>query len=87
MSIAPSPPSDLALRSDFRVTGMSCGNCVHHVETAVGEVGGIATVDVPGSAVSVLHPATLSPADVAAAIEAEGYGATVVATAEVVPAR
>jgi copper chaperone CopZ len=65
--------------ASFRVTGMSCGNCVRHVTHAAEAVPGVSRVEVDlagGRATVSFDPASTTPAAIAAAITAAGYEAT-----------
>jgi len=61
----------------LRVSGMSCGNCVRHVEGALRELPGVESVQVDLSAGTALvqHDAAASLAGMLAAVSEEGYEA------------
>ena len=63
----------------LRISGMTCGHCRLHVKEALDRVPGVrsAEVDLPGGLATVDGEA--APADLIAAVEAEGYGAREVA--------
>jgi copper chaperone CopZ len=60
------------------VRGMTCGNCVRHVEEAVRAVPGVSavSVDLLGGTVRVTHAPGADPAAFAAAIDEAGYQAS-----------
>ena len=65
--------------ASFRVTGMSCGNCVRHVTHAAEAVPGVRHVEVDlagGRATVSFDAAATTPAVIAAAITEAGYDAT-----------
>jgi copper chaperone CopZ len=59
----------------LNVHGMSCGNCVRHVEQAARSVPGVeaAAVDLAGGTVRITHAPDADLAAVAAAIVDAGY--------------
>lgn len=60
----------------FRVTGMTCSNCVRHVRQAAERVPGVRDVEVDlagGRATVTFDPAVTTPAAIAAAITEAGY--------------
>lgn len=58
----------------LKVEGMSCGHCVRSIETAVGQVGASAKVDLAGKSVSVDYDETMVTLDkIKEAIEDQGY--------------
>ena len=64
----------------LNVTGMSCAACSAHVEKALGKTPGVtqATVSLMTNSASVTYDEkTVSPADLIAAVEHSGYGASV----------
>ena len=66
--------------TNLRVTGMTCGHCVAAVEKALRAQPGVraATVSLDGGRARVEHDeGAVRPAQLVAAIEEEGYGATV----------
>lgn len=73
----------------FRVSGMTCGNCVRHVTQALDALPGVeeVTVDLAGGSATVTG--TVEPAAVVAALAQEGYPAEPAAsqTAGAAPAR
>ncbi len=72
--------SPMSTRSMIEVRGMTCGNCVKHVESALRGVAGVTSAEVTlasGEAV-VTHDAAQAPvAALVAAIKEEGYEAAV----------
>jgi copper chaperone CopZ len=70
----PHPPTTLT----FAVEGMSCGNCVRHIDAAIREgfPGASADVDLGTGRVSVrFEPGTASAEAIARVLEEEGYPA------------
>ena len=64
----------------LNVTGMSCAACQAHVEKALGKTPGVsqATVSLMTNSASVTYDEkVVSPADLIAAVEHSGYGASV----------
>ena len=60
------------------VEGMTCGNCVRHVQEGLGELAGVrAAVDLAAGTATVVHPASLTVADLLAAVDEAGYDAVV----------
>ncbi|WIK81603.1 heavy metal translocating P-type ATPase [Micrococcus lylae] len=60
------------------VTGMTCASCVRRVERKLGKVDGVsATVNLPLEQAAVTAPESVSDAELIAAVEAAGYGASV----------
>lgn len=67
---APAPE----LRSELRVSGMTCGNCVRHVEEALNEIPDVrAEVDLAAATASVHHPASVPVALLLDAVVDAGY--------------
>ena len=60
----------------YNVTGMSCAACSAHVEKAVSAVQGVTSCTVSLLTNSMSVEGTAAPADVIAAVEAAGYGAS-----------
>lgn len=60
----------------YNVTGMSCAACSAHVEKAVSAVPGVTSCTVSLLTNSMSVEGNASPADVIAAVEAAGYGAS-----------
>ncbi len=60
---------------ELRVSGMTCAHCVRAVSAAVAAVPGVSHVSVDLESGRVRLEGTPDPADVRAAIEAEGYQA------------
>jgi len=64
------------------ITGMSCGSCQRHVQQALVSVDGVqsAVVDLANARAEVVcEPGRVSPEQLVAAVEAEGYGASLAA--------
>ncbi|NJP46348.1 heavy metal translocating P-type ATPase [Actinacidiphila epipremni] len=62
--------------TDLTVTGMTCAACVARVEKRLARLDGVtATVNLATSTAHIAHPASLTAADLVAAVEAAGYGA------------
>ena len=68
-----------AVKSTFKVSGMTCGGCVGHVRAAVKELGdGIQKIDVSheeGFAKIVYNPDEVTPEKIQKAIEKVGFEA------------
>jgi copper chaperone len=63
----------------LKIEGMSCKNCVAHVREALSGVAGVAgPVDVSLEAGEARVPGTPDPKALVAAVEEEGYSATLV---------
>ena len=61
-------------QATIAVQGMSCGHCVASVKRALGQLEGVEVQEVAGGAASVAYdPQAISPRQIMAAIEAEGY--------------
>ena len=57
------------------IGGMHCGNCVRHVQEALGEIAGAtAEVDLDTATAVVRHPADVTVAQLLEAIDEAGYG-------------
>ena len=57
------------------ISGMTCGNCVKHVQKALGEIDGVTVGEVTiGSAEVSYDPETTDRATIVEAIEESGYG-------------
>lgn len=61
----------------LRITGMSCNNCVRHVDKALRAVPGVTgvEVDLPEGRATVEHAETTAPPALIAAVESAGYEA------------
>jgi copper chaperone len=61
----------------LRITGMSCNNCVRHVDEALRAVPGVTGVEVslPEGRAKVEHTAQAAPPALIAAVESAGYEA------------
>lgn len=60
------------------VSGMTCGHCVNAVKDEIGEISGVAAVDVDlvaggTSKVTIESDAELADGDIAAAVDEAGY--------------
>lgn len=63
------------LTTTLRVTGMACPKCAARVEAAVAALrGASAKVDLAAATVTVTHPEKITPAAIADAIRALGFG-------------
>ena len=74
----PLPPSVLSTVT-MAVAGMTCGSCQRHVQKALAELAGVRSAEVDrvrAQAIVVYDAAFVSPEDMARAIEAAGYDAT-----------
>jgi copper chaperone CopZ len=61
-------------RTELTVGGMHCGNCVRHVQEALGEIAGVnAEVDLDTATATVQHPADVSVQQLLDAIDEAGY--------------
>ena len=69
----------MATTLELSITGMTCDHCVHAITTAVQDVEGVksATVSLEEKS-AVVEGEELDAAKIIAAIEEEGYGASVV---------
>ena len=75
MTTASRPP---AVRTQLAIEGMTCGNCVHHVEQALGAIAGVrGEVDLAAGTAVVDHPPSVTVQELLAAIDDAGYDATV----------
>jgi P-type Cu+ transporter len=62
------------VRTELSVDGMHCGNCVRHVEEALGEIAGVrAEVDLDVATAVVTHPAAVSVQSLLDAVVEAGY--------------
>lgn len=69
-------------RQTMRISGMTCGNCMRHVDAALRAIPGVTVEDVRvGSATVAFDEATVAPALLVDAVEDAGYDVT-----ETVPA-
>lgn len=59
----------------LRITGMTCNNCVRHVDRALRAVPGVSQVDVslPEGRADVVHDDAATLAQLVAAVESAGY--------------
>lgn len=69
--------------TELSVRGMTCQNCVRHVEKAVRSVPGVqnVSVDLARGSVRVTHAPGVDAGEIAKAIDEEGYEAAVQASA------
>jgi copper chaperone len=71
----------MAQTIELNITGMTCDHCVHAITTALEEVPGVKTAKVRLAEKSAeVSGEGLDSARLIAAVEEEGYGATVVAS-------
>lgn len=65
----------MATTSTYTVTGMTCGHCVQSVQTEIGKIDGVTSVDVDlaSGRVVVVGSAPVADADIAAAVDEAGY--------------
>jgi Cu+-exporting ATPase len=62
------------VRTELTVGGMHCGNCVRHVQEALGEIAGVtAQVDLDTATAEVRHPADVTVQQLLDAIDEAGY--------------
>lgn len=63
------------MKTILNVEGMSCQHCVNAINNAVGELEGVASVDVSleGKTVTVEHDEKVTEAQIKEAIEDQGY--------------
>jgi copper chaperone len=61
----------------LRITGMTCNNCVRHVDKALRAIDGVTTVEVslPERSAKVVHAEAATVPALIAAIESAGYDA------------
>jgi Cu+-exporting ATPase len=63
-----------ALTTALTIGGMHCGNCVRHVQEALGEIAGVAAeVDLDTATAVVRHPADVTVQQLLDAIDEAGY--------------
>lgn len=65
----------MATTSTYTVTGMTCGHCVQSVQTEIGKIDGVTSVDVDlaSGRVVVEGNAPIADADITAAVDEAGY--------------
>ena len=64
---------------DLAITGMTCASCSARIERNLGKIDGVeAVVNLATEKARVTHPDTIDPAEIIAAVEKSGYGATVI---------
>jgi copper chaperone CopZ len=63
--------------TNLRITGMTCNNCVRHVDRALRGVPGVSqvAVDLPEGQAEVVHSEATPLASLIAAVESAGYEA------------
>src|SRR5215831_14982649 len=73
----PARPAQDAMRStELTVGGMTCASCAARIEKKLNRLDGVAaTVNFATEKATVAYPATLSPTDLIATVEATGYTA------------
>ncbi|MBB5750501.1 cation-translocating P-type ATPase [Micrococcus sp. TA1] len=65
-------------RVDLDISGMSCASCVQRVERKLGKLEGVsASVNLPLETAAVTAPASVTDAELVAAVDRAGYSATV----------
>lgn len=66
------------ITTEFTVTGMSCGHCESAIRAEVAALPGVDTVDVSAASglLRVTQDATVTSADILAAVDEAGYTAT-----------
>lgn len=78
MTTPTSPTASTGLRTELAVGGMSCGNCVRHVEEALAEIPGVrGEVDLAAGTASVVHPRSVTVQDLLDAVGEAGYDVAV----------
>ncbi len=76
MTLPGTPAVDL--RTELVVGGMTCGNCVRHVQDALAELPGVsAVVDLDAAVAVVSHPAAVPVQALVDAVDEAGYDAAV----------
>ncbi len=78
-----SPPTDAATRTKLAVSGMTCASCVGHVTQTLQRTPGVdsARVNLATERATIDHASSLEPRALIAAVEAAGYGATLLVPA------
>jgi copper chaperone CopZ len=63
----------------LRITGMTCNNCVRHVDKALRAVAGVTAVEVslPDQTAKIVHADTTEVPLLVSAVESAGYDAAV----------
>jgi P-type Cu+ transporter len=62
------------VRSELAVVGMNCTSCARHVESALAALGDVtADADIVKAVAIITHPASITVAELATAIEDAGY--------------
>ena len=62
------------LTTELTVGGMHCGNCVRHVQEALGEITDVtAEVDLDTATATVRHPASVTVQHLLDAVDEAGY--------------
>jgi copper chaperone CopZ len=70
---SPLPAAD-ALRTELRVDGMHCDNCVRHVRDALAEIPGVsAEVDLASATATVTHPTWVPVRTLLDMVDEAGY--------------
>ncbi len=76
MTLPGTPAVDL--RTELTVDGMTCGNCVRHVQDALAGLPGVsAVVDLDAGVAVVTHPAAVPVRALVDAVDEAGYDAAV----------
>lgn len=63
----------------LRITGMTCNNCVRHVDKALRAVAGVTAVEVslPDQTAKIVHADSVEVPALVSAVESAGYDAAV----------
>ncbi len=64
------------MTTTLRIEGMTCNNCVRHVDRALRAVSGVSAVEVDLAEHRATVTGEADPAQLVAAVEAAGYAAT-----------
>lgn len=67
------------MNTTLRITGMTCNNCVRHVDKALRAVPGVTAVEVslPDQTAKIVHGDTTPVPALVAAVESAGYDASI----------
>ena len=67
-------PAAAPLRTELAISGMTCGHCVSHVETALTHISGVsADVHLDAGTATVTHPPSVAIRALLDAVEEAGY--------------